>query len=725
MRFPILSLLFLSGSLAAVAGDPPERKTLMLRSAPSEITVDGVMEQAWSAADSATGFFQLLPYYRGVPKYRTVARLLTTTDALYCLILCEEPPEEIEAHPGILDQFSGDMVSLMIDTFDDRQTAYKFAVSSSGVRSDCRLLDDARNRDYSWDGVWFAASRRYAWGFLVEMRIPYRSIRYDGTLASWGLDFDRWIPATREDLYWNEYEQSEGQRISKFGRLELNGTRPTAEGLNLEIYPVGIAKGTYEEGKTHVEPEAGIDLFYNPSEKLTLQLTANPDFAQIEADPFQFNISRYESYFEERRPFFTEGAEIFMASGRQQNTGFYRPLDLFYSRRIGRILEGGERVPLYVGTKASGRADEWQYGGFYALTGETGYMHGDSTPAVEEQAHFMAARVKKQILENSSIGALFVGKVTPGNIEGVIDVDGAFRTSVAQLSYQIARSVKNGTGDFALSAGLTDFGESWWNALRVRAIGKDFDVNAVGFVPWQGTVELTGLTGPAWYFNEGSVQQFAIYAGGTLMYEDADLYTDRVAVLGFNLNFRTNWGMELNLSGGQTRDQGVDYTSWEVNYSTWFHTSPRWEANAALTYGKRYNFTRDFLARFFISEGEVAWKPFDVLEIGSSLGAMVEGNPAGGVEEVTYNGRPFFSLTPVNDLNIRCYVDLLYLDSSERLQQVFYGLLVSYNFLPKSWIYFAVNELQQRENIQDQATVSHLATTDRAAVLKIKYLYYL
>jgi hypothetical protein len=705
----------------------PDR-VLVLNESPSALIVDGLIEPAWSSADSATGFFQLTPFYAQTPKYRTVAKLLTTPEALYCLIVAEQRGEEIEAHPGVLDQSSGDVVSLMLDTFGDKQTAYKFAVSSAGVRSDARMLDDARNRDYSWDGVWFAASRVYDWGFVVEMEIPYRTIRYDGALREWGLDFDRWIPATREDLYWCPCAQNDGQRISKFGRLSLNGVRPTVHGLNLEMYPVGIAKATYQQnGKYRVEPDAGIDIFYNPSEKLTFQLTGNPDFAQIEADPFQFNISRYESYFQERRPFFTEGNEIFMASGRQQNTGFYAPLELFYSRRIGKALGDGTLVPLVVGTKASGRAGDWQYGGFYAMTGAEDFMQ-DTVQLREEQAHFMAVRAKKQILENSSIGALFVGKATPGNLEGVLDIDGAFRTSTLQLSYQIARSMENGRGDYAMSAGLTSFGQHWWNAVRARAIGKNFDVNAVGFVPWRGTAELTALTGPAWYFDDGPVRQFAIYFGGSLSYEDADLFTDRTGVLGVNLNFRSDWGMELSLEPGRRRDLSQDYSAWAVNFSTWFHTSPRLGGDAQVNVGKSYNFRRGFLAHYGYAQGEVEWKPAAVLTIGTSLGAFVEGNPEGSIEEVTWNARPFFSLNPFNDLNIRFYVDNTYLASSQRLEQVLSGLLVSYNFLPKSWVYLAVNEAQERRDVagaMGAVAARRLETASRAGVLKVKYLYYL
>jgi len=210
-----------------------------------------------------------------------------------------------------------------------------------------------------------------------------------------GLDFDRWIPGSKEDIYWSTYERNEGQRVSKFGKLMLKGTRPSAQGLNLEVYPVGLARATWKSGgKYDVDPDAGVDVFYNPSERLTFQFTGNPDFAQIEADPFEFNISRYESYFSERRPFFTQGNEIFMASGRQQGSGFSRPLELFYSRRIGKILPDGTRVPLHMGTKAFGRLADWEYAGFFAITGEMDYeQHGEKL--TEPRASFGSARVKK------------------------------------------------------------------------------------------------------------------------------------------------------------------------------------------------------------------------------------------------------------------------------------------------------------------------------------------
>ena len=724
----ILLVLFLFNTfLFATEGSKNEEKSLTLIKINKEINVDGIVDEVWNYADSTTNFFQLEPYFNQPTSVKTVAKVLTTEEAIYCLMICYDDRNYIQANAGMQDGFTGDIASVMLDTFGDKQTAYKFAVNASGVKSDSRMLDDARNRDYSWDGIWDAATQIYDWGYVVEMKIPYKSIKYDKNLTEWGLDFDRWRSYNKEDIYWCEYEQSEGQRISKFGKLIFQDFKPTITGINLEIYPVGIAKTTYlGDNKYKFDPSAGLDVFYNPSEQLTFLLTANPDFAQIEADPFDFNISRYESYFNERRPFFTEGNEVFNPAGRERNSGFYRPLELFYSRRIGKLLPGGEEVPLIFGTKAFGRYSDWEYGGFVAMTGETDYVD-DGNNMTEPQAYFGSARLKKQILDNSSVGVLMVAKQTKENTYGVIDIDGAFRESDWQLAYQFARSFENGDGDFAASIGFRNISETWGNLFRMRAIGNEFNVSQVGYVPWQGTVNSVGLTGPMWFFEDGAIRNIFLYFGPAINYEHADLYTDYAGVIGFNMQFRDGWGYEINTDFGKSKDEGIVYNSYSINFSSWFDLSQKWNANVWSGYQKTYNFGRDYLASYSWFGFSAEWKALDILEIGTSYDMFIEGDPDGNIEEITYNARPFFSLTPINNLNFRVYVDNVFVRSTDRMERIIGGFLFSWNFLPKSWIYLAVNEFRDRSDEYDSNNnllPNRMHTTDRAGVFKIKYLYY-
>lgn len=697
-----------------------KEKVLVIKKIDSPVRIDGIIDDAWSRADSAVDFFQIQPFFGKAPSRNSYAKVLTTETSLYCLIVCYDEKQNIQQNTGKLDDMGGDVVSIMLDTFGDKQTAYKFAVNAAGTRADCRLLDDARNRDYSWDGIWFSDSKIYDWGYVVEIEIPYKSIQYNENLTEWGLDFDRWRPLNNEDLYWCEYTQNEGQRISKFGKLLFEEFKPSVKGLNLEFYPTAFGKIDHiGDGKYKVDPKAGIDIFYNPSPQLTFQATAYPDFAQIEADPYEFNISRYETFFSERRPFFIQGNEIFMAAGRERNSGFYRPLELFYSRRIGKKLPDGNEIPITFGAKAFGRFDNWEYGGFVAGTPETAFNDRNGNSTTEPSAVFVSGRVKKQILDNSSLGVLFVGKKTQNDTYAVFDIDGAFRGSDWQLAYQIARSIKNGEGDFATSVGFKKFTRSWATAIRSRYIGENFNIDQVGYVPWRGTAEFVGLTGPIWFFKEGTVSQLMFYTGPMLNYEKIDNFTDYGGFIGMNMQFRSNWGCEITFSASKAKDMNKKYNSYNLSTSSWFHTHPKWNANVYGGYEKTYNFSRDYLAFYSWLGGEVAWKAADILQIGSSFNMWAEGNPSGDIEEITYNARPFASLTPINDLHVTVYVDNLFLKSTNQMERIFIGGLFAYQFSPKSWIYFALNETHKRNNAGRT-----LDMTDRVSVFKIKYLYY-
>ncbi|OQX84048.1 hydrolase [candidate division KSB1 bacterium 4484_87] len=720
-------IFFLLVAANVLWGQNHPSKKMILHKTDELIRIDGKIEYAWSQADSSTDFVQFSPFHGKTPSVKTTVRLLATDDALFCLFVCQQKKEDIQRLTGVLDNFTGDAVSLMLDTFGNRRTAYKFAVSASGVRSDCLLLDDARDRDYNWDGIWFAQSKIYDWGYVVEIKIPFKSIQFTRGLDEWGLDFDRWVSSEKEDIYWCIYEENEGQRISKFGRLVFDNFKITTKSAHLEIYPVGITKVSYLSQKNYeVNPDFGLDVLFNPSEKINFQLTANPDFAQIEADPYEFNISRYESYFAERRPFFIEGNEIFKAAGRQRHSGFYRPLELFYSRRIGKKLPDGSEVPLLFGAKASGRIAPYEYGAFLALTGEAEY-ESDGEKQTEERAAFGSVRLKRQILNNSSVGLLIVNKSTSHENNGVIDVDGAFRGASWQLAYQLARSYKNNSGDFAASAGFTRLSKRWLALMRTRYVGENFDVDGVGFVPWRGTGELIAITGPRWYFPEGDISSILFYGGGILNYEKVDAFTDRGGLLGFNMQFRSNWGGEMTFVIANSKDENIRYQFYQANANSWFNISPDWFANFYVNFSKTYNFSRDYLAFYASGGGFFRWNVIEQLQVGTSVNFFVEGNKDNEIEEVTFNSRPFLSLTPVNNLNVRLYFDNVGFRSTKRFEQTIFGLLFSYNFSPKSWIYLAINEIRDCSNEYDslgQLLPTQLHVVDRAGVLKIKYLYY-
>ncbi len=727
MKLNFILILFLILNNVLFSQNVNSDKVLYLKNIQNEIIIDGIIDSLWSEADSTYDFIQFEPYFNQKPSVETIVKVLADEFNLYFLFLCfEDDISKIRANNGMHDGFTGDIVSVMLDTFGDKQNAYKFAVNASGVMSDSRLLDDGRNRDYTWDGIWYADSKIYQWGFVVEIKIPYKSIKFNKNLKEWGIDFDRWRSFNREDSYWCRYEQNEGQRISKFGRLVFMNSAPIQSGLNLEIYPVGINKFVYQNNKYIAEPSAGLDITYNPSEQLTLLFSAYPDFAQIEADPFNFNISRYETYFRERRPFFTQGNEIFMPSGKENNSGFYSPLELFYSRRIGRILPTGKQVPLIFGAKFFGKINDYDYGAFVSGTGKMNYNFSNSE-FEEPQAIFGSFRIKRKIFENSTIGVLFATKSSKNGSNSVIDIDGAFRDSDWQLSYQIAAAVKNSKTDFAFSSGFKKASKTWITLFRLRGIGNNFNVSEIGFVPWRGTFNTGLVTGPNFIFDEGYIRNIFTYSGIQINYEHEDLFYDRGIFAGVDVDMRNGWGLELNIQTGKNKDNEINYNFYEFNLSSRLQVSQNWNAYFWSGYAKTYNFKREYLAFYSWLGSNISFRPIEYLSLGTSFETFIEGNPKNDVEDITITSRPFVSVTPMNNLNLRIYVDNVFLKSSEKLERMIIGFLFSWNFSPKSWAYFAVNEFktQFEEFDQNGNLVSRsLKTSDRVGVFKIRYLYY-
>jgi len=286
------------------------------------------------------------------------------------------------------------------------------------------------------------------------------------------------------------------------------------------------------------------------------------------------------------------------------------------------------------------------------------------------------------------------------------------------VAYQAARSYRNNEGDFAGSVGFTKLQQNMILGVRGRYIGENFDADDVGFVPWKGTAEMVGLGGPRWYFEEGAIRSILIYTGPILSYEKVDEFTDYGGLLGFNMQLRPNFGYEINYSFVKAKDLDIKYNSNDISFSSWGNIGGRFFGNIYGGYSKTYNFNRDYLAYFANVGSYFSWNILPFLEIGTTFFAYFEGNPEGNVEEVTYNARPNMSFTPINNMNIRIYVDNLWTRNKGKLDQVIAGLLFSYNFSPKSWIYLAINDVEYRPE-------TRLRVQNRAMVFKLRYLYYL
>ena len=266
----------------------------------------------------------------------------------------DSQPARIDARLGRRDSYiETDWATVMIDSYDDDRTAFMFRVNPAGVRVDRLLFDDV-NEDQSWDAVWEVATSRDSAGWTAEFRIPLSQLRFAGGAAvqTWGLNFQRVHFRTGETSLWASILPSDQGYVSRFGTLaDLRGLTPPRQ---LEVVPYVAASVERAPGDaadpfysaTEAAPRVGADVKYGITSDLTLTATVNPDFGQVEADPAQVNLGGFELFFEERRPFFVEGTDVFSLQPRR----FFannRP-NLLYTRRIGRSPQRRRFVPASV-----------------------------------------------------------------------------------------------------------------------------------------------------------------------------------------------------------------------------------------------------------------------------------------------------------------------------------------------------------------------------------------
>ena len=398
---------------------------LTVRAAQSSgaIVIDGkASEAAWSAAEAVQNFIQLRPRAGNPSTEKTEARVLYDAEALYIAIRAfDAAPDSIIAQLARRDQeVLSDWVHVSIDSYHDRRTAFVFGVNAAGVKSDNRLTDDSRS-DLTWDAVWDAAVSRDEQGWTAEFKIPFSQLRYNKVEAGnvWGINFRRLIARRDEMSYWAPVQPNSQALVSVFG--ELHGLPQLAPPQRIELVPYTVARLTREPGDI-TNPyyrdnkwfgSGGADLKFGVTPALTLNATINPDFGQVEADPSVVNLSAYETFFPERRPFFIEGAELFRTNGPQ----------VFYSRRIGRSPQGfapGARfvdmppaATILGAAKLTGRTRSgWSIGVLQALTAEEEARYINATSAeltakVEPLTSYTVGRIARDFRRGqSAVGAL-------------------------------------------------------------------------------------------------------------------------------------------------------------------------------------------------------------------------------------------------------------------------------------------------------------------------------
>lgn len=308
------------------------------------IVVDGRLDEpAWMEAPVFDGFIQKDPFDGEPAMEDTQVRILFDDDALYIgARLLDSSPDRVSRQLVRRDQEgNADFFEVSLDPNLDRRTGYQFTVSAANVQSDKYLYDDTRD-DRAWDAVWASAVHHDEWGWSVEIRIPLSQLRYDPSDGpqTWGVNFSRRRLLTNERTFFSPESRAARGVVSRFGLLDGVDVRRGARRIEARPYVLSqVRTGPAAEGDPFFDGRElggrmGADIRYGLGSAFTLDATFNPDFGQVESDPATINLSAFETFLQERRPFFVEDARIldFSLSGMQNQ--------LFYSRRIGRAPQG-------------------------------------------------------------------------------------------------------------------------------------------------------------------------------------------------------------------------------------------------------------------------------------------------------------------------------------------------------------------------------------------------
>ncbi len=520
-------------------------KILRIKKQSSPIILDGSLnEPAWEMAETAKNFQQFFPDNDVNSDLKTEVKITYGPKDIYLGIKCFVEPGNPIVQSLRRDFFSSrnDNISIYLDPYDDLSNGFLFGLTPYGVQKE-GLVSGGDNVSIVWDNVWYSKVKRYKEYWIAEMRIPFKTIRYNDQLRQWNIQFDRNDLRQNERSTWTRVERPfRPSNLSFSGRLAWDSIPPTA-GTNISIIPYtsGSAVHDFENNEDlDLTGSIGADAKVALSSALNMDLSFNPDFSNADVDQQVTNLSRFELFFPERRQFFLENSDLFGDYG-------FPTSRVFFSRRIG--LEN----PMLMGVKLSGKiGEDWRVGLLNAQTEHKILDDDDDIPA----QNFTVASFQKQIFGRSSISGVFVNKQT---LNIAKDEDEGYEfgelnryNRVYGLEYKLASRDNKWEGEFNLFQSVdkdaSDFSHGAFISYNVRKyrllwsheiIGDDYNAE-VGFVPRKG------------HFRFGPSLTYRFYPSDLLINQHGPSFsyrtyldlegstTDRTASLRYNVNFMTS-----------------------------------------------------------------------------------------------------------------------------------------------------------------------------------------
>ncbi|NNF29722.1 MAG: carbohydrate binding family 9 domain-containing protein [Gemmatimonadetes bacterium] len=448
------------------------------------IVLDGRLnETIWQRAP-LTGFVQAEPREGLAATEETEVWLAHDQESLYiAAYLHDSEPATVNDIRKDFSESTQDIFQVILDTFRDRRNGYVFMTNAEGAKGDRQVANEGREVNQSWDAVWEVATSRLEEGWSLEMEIPFRALRFRPGDGTWGINFGRTLRRNNEVAYWAPIP-----RAYTFNRLslagDLTGLPHASGGRDLRFKPFVLGGTVRETGGDSFDrvAETGLDVKYRLTEGLTLDLTANPDFAQVEADEQRVNLTQFSLFFQEKREFFLENSGLFYVGDAARNLRIRltptpdEDLLLFFSRRIG-IGPDGQALPIRGGVRLTGQAAGLSVGSLWMRTGDAGGTRGSDYGVV---------RIRKNVLRASDVGGFFQirdGVGEEGDYNRVFGLDAYIRFP-GELDwssyYAWSQSPLFDSGEYAWRTSLNREGNFHHIKLGLMEIGEGF-TNDTGF----------------------------------------------------------------------------------------------------------------------------------------------------------------------------------------------------------------------------------------------------
>lgn len=504
---------------------PQEIKAVRIN---SSLTIDGVFdEDEWKQAECITDFIQFKPVYGAPESFKTMVKILYTNRMIYFGIDCKDPePERITAITTKRDGFfmREDATVLLLDTFHDKSNCYYFGVNPLGTQQDGKLADNGGTDDIRWDGSWESACSINSDGWTCEIAIPFETIKFNAKDAIWGFNVERRIARNVERSFWIG-NLTNPDRVSQFGRMSNLDLRDLSV-KRYTIIPYGQSRFQKNEKP---EEKFGVDIRYSLSRNLGIEATVNPDFATIEADVEQVNLTRFELSYPEKRPFFLEGTENYSTR-----------LEQFYSRRIGEIPWGA---------KMTGKIHNWSVN---ALTTQSDPSSAGADVQKGNDAFYSVFRINREIRQGSNIGVIGANRMYLGKNSGSIGlVSTLFFTDVLGITSQVVKSygeADEGTWTYFLRPSY----DSQFSHFHVRyshfGEGVMENMNGIGFIRDDDRREFDTSINRNFWINKYGIEDIVPKINYNRYWSQSGVLRSWEGQNELSVNFLKKWEYQLNYS---------------------------------------------------------------------------------------------------------------------------------------------------------------------------------